>query len=181
MTKIYSPTKLTFMKLEISVIVAMGEDREIGKEGKLLWHIPEDLKRFRSITIGHPVIMGRKTFESIGKALPGRTNVIVTRDIAFPAEGCLVAHSMKEAIGLSSRVKGSNEVFVIGGGQIYEQALPLADKLYLTLVAEKHPDADTFFPAYPDFKKVVFEESKEYGRLKYRFMELERETLSKDR
>lgn len=97
----------------------------------MLWHISEDLKRFKAITSGHPVIMGRKTFQSLGRPLPNRTNVVVTRDSSFAAEGCIKAGSLTEAIEMFAP---EQEIFVIGGGQIYSQAMPLADKLYVTYV-----------------------------------------------
>jgi len=167
----------------ISIIAVIGKNQAIGKNNKLLWNIPDDLKHFKKITSGHPVIMGRKTFESIGSPLPGRANIIITRNEDYVAENCIIAHSLKEAIEkaqktshtlLPSPLEGEGlggEVFIIGGGQIYEQALPLADKLYLTIVNDK-PEADTFFPDYSEFKNVISEEKKEYNNIKYKFLEL---------
>lgn len=128
----------------VSIIVATARNRAIGCANKLLWHISEDLRRFKDITTGHPVIMGRRTFESIGRPLPNRTNVVVTRRKDYHPEGCVVAGSLVEAIGMFPE---EEEVFIIGGGQIYEQALPLADKIYLTLVHDYY-DGDTFFPEW---------------------------------
>lgn len=159
-------------KPRISVIAAVAENRAIGKNNKLLWHISEDLKRFKEITSGHPVIMGQKTFESLGKPLPGRTNIVLTYDKSYQAPGCIVAYSLEEAIKIASK-KEKREIFFIGGGQIYAQAIKLADKLYLTLVEGEY-DADTFFPGYSEFKKVVFEEKHESDGYKYKFLELER-------
>lgn len=156
----------------ISIIAAMDEKRGIGKDNKLPWHIPEDLKRFRALTSGHPVIMGRKTFESIGRLLPKRTNVIVTKDPSYKVDGAIVVHSLQEALDIAKQ-KEQNEVFIIGGGQIFQQALPLADKLYLTIVKGSFP-ADTFFPDYSAFKKVVAEEKRESGGYWYTCLELER-------
>lgn len=160
-----------------SIIAALGKGRAIGKDNRLLWHIPEDLKRFKALTLGHPVIMGRKTFDSIvaqlGKPLPGRTNIIVTRDTAWAHEGAKVAHTIEEAL-MKAREIDHEEVFVIGGAQIYAQALPFADQLYLTLV-ESEADGDTFFPEYEDlFTKKVFKEAHEDEPIPYRFVTLER-------
>ncbi len=135
----------------ISIICAVGKNLAIGYKNKLLWDIPEDLAYFRKRTWGHTVIMGKKTFESIGKPLPGRNNVIVTRDKKYRAQGCEVSNSLEKMV-LWAR-KQPEEVFIIGGGQIYKQALPFAQKLYLTEVDDA-PKADTFFP---DFKKDFVE------------------------
>lgn len=126
----------------ISIIVAIARNGVIGNDNRLLWHIPEDLKRFKSLTTGHPVIMGRKTFESIGRPLPRRRNIVITRQKDFAPEGCETAHSLEEAIGMCDP---RQELFIIGGEQIYRQALPLAGRLYLTLL-EKEYEGDTFFP-----------------------------------
>lgn len=161
------------MKVKISLIAAIASgNRAIGKNNRLIFHIPEDLKRFKKITSGHVVIMGRKTFESIGRPLPNRTNIIITRDPQYFVEGAMVVHSLEETLRQAQDIE--TEVFVIGGGQIYQQAIGLADKLYLTIV-EGNPDADTFFPDYSDFKKVVFEESHQSDGLKYKFINLEHE------
>lgn len=161
---------------KVSIIVAVaGSKRVIGKAGGLPWHIPEELKRFKSITMGHPIIMGRKTHESIGRVLPERTNIVITRDPAFQAEDVIVAHSLEEALQLAQGQPGSEEVFVIGGGEIYKQALPIADKLYLTLI-ENEVEGDVFFPDYSEFKKVISQSpEQESDGFKYKFLELERE------
>lgn len=164
-------------KIKISIIVAIGENRELGKDNKLLWHIPGELPRFKKITLGHPVIMGRKTFEAIlerrgGTLLPERTNIVVTRNKKYKAKGCFVFHSLEEAIDFA-KTKDNKEIFIIGGGQIYHQAINLADKLYLTIVEGSY-EADTFFPVYSQFKKVVKEEKKQSEGYKYRFLELDR-------
>lgn len=158
------------MKPMISIIAAMDENRGIGRGNKLLWHIPEDLKRFRELTRGHPVIMGRTTFESIGKSLPERTNIIVTRDTTYKAEGCLITHSLEDAIKLAKE-KDRHELFIIGGGQIYAQALPSADKLYVTLVQGRY-GADTFFPDYTAFTHVEKKEERQDHNYRYTFLEL---------
>lgn len=126
----------------ISVIVAVAQNGVIGGGNTLLWYISEDLRRFKSITMGHPVIMGRRTFESVGRPLPGRTNVVVSRRENYTPEGVTVVRSLEEAFALFPQ---EEEIFVTGGGQIYAQAMPLADKLYLTTV-EKDYDGDTRFP-----------------------------------
>ncbi len=158
---------------KISMIAAIAsENRALGKNNKLIYHIHDDLKRFKKITSGHTVIMGRKTFESIGKPLPNRTNIVITRDQDYFVEGGIVVHSLDEALKMAQE-KESDEIFIIGGGQIYNEAINLADKLYLTIV-EGNPEADTFFPDCSDFKKIVFEENHESSGLKYKFLDLER-------
>lgn len=157
-------------KPTISIIAAIGSNRELGKDNKLLWHIPEDLKRFRQITSGHPVIMGRNTYQSIGKPLPKRTNIIITRDPQFSVEGCLIVHSLNKAIQKASETD-TKEIFIIGGGQIYSQAICIADKLYLTKV-EGSFDADTFFPDYSRFHHKISQTERKDEKYKYIFLEL---------
>lgn len=164
-------------KPPICIVVAIGRNRELGYEGKLLWHIPEDLKRFKALTMGHPIIMGRKTFESIlgylGKPLPGRTNIVVTRDPAYAHDGVLVAGSLEEALAKAKELD-DEEIHIGGGAQLYEQALPYVDKLYLTLVDDA-PRADAFFPEYEkQFTRRVHEEAHEHDGLMYRWVDLER-------
>mgnify|MGYP001581238855 CR=1 FL=1 len=157
----------------ISIIACVGKNRAIGKDNKLLWQLPEDLKHFRTITTGHPVIMGQKTFESLGgKPLPKRINIVLTQDVNYHADGIVVVHSISDAI-TAARKEGANEIFFIGGGQVYAQALPLADKLYLTVVDDS-PAADTYFPDYSSFKKVITIGEGQRGKLKYQFLELTR-------
>lgn len=127
----------------INIIVAVADGGVIGADNTLLWHISEDLRRFKAITTGHPVIMGRKTFESLGRPLPRRTNVVVTRNAGFRAEGTLTAHSLEEAVGM---FPPQEELFIIGGGEIYRQAMELADRLYVTEVHAAYR-GDTLFPA----------------------------------
>ncbi|MGX9986817.1 dihydrofolate reductase [Chryseobacterium sp. POL2] len=127
----------------ISIVVAMGKNNAIGKENQLLWHLPEDLKHFKNLTSGHPIIMGRKTYESIGRALPNRTNIVVSRKDNWFEEGILIVPSLKEAIKHSKKI--SDQVFIIGGGTIYEQTIDLVDKLEVTIV-DGEMGADTFFP-----------------------------------
>jgi len=128
----------------LSLVVAAGERNEIGKDGRMPWHLPADLKHFKAVTLGKPVIMGRRTHESIGRALPGRRNIVVTRNPGYRAEGCEVAHSLQEALDLAG---DAPEVMVIGGAGLYREALPLADRIYLTRVAGQF-DADTHFPGF---------------------------------
>ena len=127
----------------LSMIVAAAEDGAIGRGGDLIWRISADLKRFKALTMGHTIIMGRKTWDSLPKgALPGRRNVVVTRDKNFSAEGADVYNSLEDAI---DSCKGA-ETFIIGGAQIYRQAMPMVSKLFLTRVYASYPDADAFFP-----------------------------------
>lgn len=137
----------------LSLIAAIGKNNELGINNQLLWNLPSDLKHFRDTTSGHPVIMGRKTFESIGRPLPNRKNLVITRDTTYTAPGIFVAHSLDEALQLVAREQGSKfeevdeevEAFVIGGGQLYLEALPRAQRLYLTHV-DAELSADTYFP-----------------------------------
>lgn len=156
---------------KISLIAAIGKRRELGKNNKLLWHIPEDLKRFKKLTTGHAVIMGRKTFASVGTPLPQRTNIIITNNPTYQAADCLVTHSLKEAIDLGKK-KERKEIFIIGGGQIYTLAMPYADKLYLTIVHQTYHDADAFFPDYSAFQTIVFQKENSYKDLAYTFFDL---------
>jgi dihydrofolate reductase len=127
----------------LTIVVAMGQKNEIGFENQLLWHLPKDLKHFKELTFGHPIIMGRKTYESIGKPLPNRTNIVVSRKANWFEEGILIVGSIKEAIKFAKKI--DENIFVIGGGNIYEQTINLADKLVITSV-KTDLKADTFFP-----------------------------------
>lgn len=126
-----------------TIVVAMGEKNEIGFENQLLWHLPKDLKHFKEITSGHPVIMGRKTYESIGKPLPNRTNIVVSGKNDWFEEGILIVGSIKEAIKFAKKI--DEDIFIIGGGKIYEQTINIVDRLEVTLV-KADLEADTFFP-----------------------------------
>ena len=143
----------------ISVIVAVAENGTIGDKNALLWHITEDMKHFRSRTTGHPVVMGRKTYESLGRPLPNRTNVVITRQ-ELTIEGCEVVHSLEEAMALFSE---EEEVFIIGGAQIYAEAMRVADRFYLTVV--EHPyEGDARFPAWnPEEWQLIESERFERG------------------
>ena len=150
------------------------KDGAIGNGGKLLFHISDDLKRFKRLTLGHPVIMGRKTYESIGHPLPERTNFVVTRNPKFKAASIFVSPSLEEAVQKAGELDA--EVFVIGGGEIYQQALPFADKLFLTLV-ESDAKGDVFFPDWrKDFTRETFQEERIDPKtgLKYTWLDLER-------
>ncbi|MFJ7678236.1 dihydrofolate reductase [Peribacillus sp. NPDC097206] len=127
----------------ISLIVAMDEKRVIGKDNKLPWHLPADLQYFKKVTMGHPIVMGRKTFESIGRILPGRENVIVTRNHEFKAEGCTILHDVDQIKTYADN--SEQEVFVIGGAEIFKEILPVTDRLYVTEIHEVF-EGDTFFP-----------------------------------
>lgn len=156
----------------ISLIAIIAKNRAIGFNNKLLYNIPEDLKHFQSITAGHAVIMGENTFHSMNdKPLPKRLNIILTKKENFTAAGCLIACSINQAIELA-KSQNQDEIFFIGGGQVYAQALPLADKLYLTIVDDEPREADTFFPDYSEFKKIIKIEAKESSGYKYNFVEL---------
>ncbi|MEQ1485067.1 dihydrofolate reductase [Methyloglobulus sp.] len=131
--------------MKISLIVAMSSNRAIGLDGQMPWHLSADLKRFKQITMGYPILMGRLTFESIGWPLPGRTNIIVSRNPAYRPEGCIVLDSVEAAISHGCQL--ADEVFVIGGSTLYEATLPIADTLYITQINYDF-DGDTFFPDF---------------------------------
>lgn len=159
----------------ISAIAIITRNRVLGNNNSLLFHISDDLKRFKKITSGHPVIMGRKTFESkqIDKRpLPGRLNIVVSRNNTYLREDVLVCKSLNEAI-LKAKENDPDEIFIIGGGQIYREALPYVDRLYLTVV-DKEGAGDTYFPDYSDFTKVIYKESRRVDNLSYFFLELEK-------
>ena len=128
----------------ISLVVARSENHAIGVGNQLPWHIPEDLKRFKKVTNGHPILMGRKTFDSIGKALPNRTNIVITRNESFSTEGVLRAASLEQALQIAKNSPGNDEIFVIGGSEIFRLAMPLADRIYLTEV-RRQVNGDVFF------------------------------------
>lgn len=165
-------TGSTTKKTTISIIAAVGKNtRAIGKNNGLIWKIKGDLPRFKALTTGHPIIMGRKTFESIGKPLPDRTNIVISRNTAsFP--GTITVSSLEEAF---SKAQGENseEFFVIGGAEIYKQALPFTDKLYLTIV-ESDESGDAFFPEYREFKKIIQEERHDEHNPPFSYIQLTR-------
>jgi dihydrofolate reductase len=130
--------------MSLSIIVAMAQNRTIGVNNTLPWRCSEDLKHFKALTMGHHMIMGRKTFDSIGRPLPGRTTVVVTRDKFLKIEGCLIAHSLQDAIKLCAE---NSETFIVGGADIYAQSLSLADTLYITEI-QQDVEGDAHFPAF---------------------------------
>lgn len=132
----------------ISLIAAFDSSRAIGKQNALPWYLPADLKRFKMLTIGHPIIMGRKTYESIGKPLSGRANIVLTREARYEAAGCKVVHSVEQALEAAKKAPNdSDEIFVIGGAAIFKEFLPRADKMYLTLIDHDF-GGDVFFPEF---------------------------------
>lgn len=135
----------------ISMIWAMGRNNALGCKNRMPWHIPADFAYFKRITMGKTVIMGRKTFDSLGKPLPGRKNIVITRATDYSPEGCTTVHSIKKAM----EYIGEEEAFIIGGAEIYKEFLPIADRLYLTLI-EKEFEADAFFPEidYSQWKQI---------------------------
>ena len=158
--------------MKISLIAAIGKNRELGRGNDLIFKIPEDMKHFKETTSGHVVIMGRKTYESIGRPLPNRTNIIVSRNTDYVVpDGVVVVPSIEEAIESAKKFE-SDEAFVIGGAQIYALAIPYADILDLTLVDGEANDADAFFPDYSAFKKTISEKESRDENYKYKFVEL---------
>ncbi|PLK42384.1 dihydrofolate reductase [Emticicia sp. TH156] len=162
----------------ISIIVAIAENRAIGKNNQLLWRLSTDLKHFKTLTSGHAIIMGRKTFESIGKPLPNRTNIVITRsDKVSDDASVLVADSIDKAIELAKQAEGANEIFIVGGGNIYEQALSITHKIYLTEV-KVSIEGDTFFPElsaaeWQEVSRVAYQKD-EKNEYDFDIVELER-------
>ena len=164
-------------KTPIHLIAAIGKNRELGKGPDLIWRISEDLKHFKELTNGFPIIMGRKTFESIGNPLPKRMNIIVTRDTNYKYENCVVVNSIEQAIETAKNT-GAEKIFVIGGGEIYKQTLKYAGQLDLTLIDAEEPEADVFFPEFEDkFKKISEEEPCEDGVISYTWAQFERKEV----
>lgn len=154
----------------IHIIAAIDQHRGIGYNGDMLYHIREDLRRFKSLTMGHTLVMGRKTFDSLpGGALPGRRNIVITRNEAWTAPGAERASSLAEALAMAA----GDEIYIIGGGQVYAEALPLADVLNLTLIHSAAPEVDTFFPPYED----MFVEREREDKPDYSFVTLVRKGL----
>jgi len=162
------------MKACVSIIAGIGRHRELGKKGELIWRVKEDLGRVKNLTMGHPLIMGRKTYESIGRPLPGRTNIVVTKTETH-IEGCAVFPDFESALAYAESIE-TEEIFIFGGAQIYALALPHTNRLYLTLFDAEDADADAFFPLYETvFTKVLEDESHTSNDLSYRWVTLERE------
>ncbi|HUM46736.1 MAG TPA: dihydrofolate reductase [Chitinophagales bacterium] len=153
----------------ISLIVAAAENNVIGKDGQLPWHLPADMKYFKQTTAGHTVIMGRGTFESLGKPLPGRTNIVITRQQQYKAQGCTIVSNIADAISYAKE-NGTAETFIIGGGEVFRQSMSLADRIYLTRIFHSF-DGDTFFPELntDDWKMVSEERHQPDERNKYAF------------
>lgn len=158
----------------ISFVAAMGKNKVIGRNNSLPWTMPADMKRFKELTMGKPVIMGRKTFESIGAPLPKRTNIIITRAQDYKAEGCIVVHSADEALNAA---KNTKEAMVIGGSQIYKEFLPRANRMYLTII-DAGFKGDTYFPEYniEEWEETEYEEHERdaENQYDYAFITLER-------
>ncbi len=145
----------------VSIIVAMGKNGEIGKDNKMPWHIPFDLKRFKAITMGHHIVVGHKTFDSIGGPLSGRKMIVLTNNVNLKIDDCFVANSLEQACAIALK-NGEKELFICGGSNVYKDALKIADKIYLTKV-DYHGPADTFFPPY-DFSKMHLVESERFEK-----------------
>lgn len=160
--------------MKVSIVVAVAENNSIGKNNQLLWHLPNDLKHFKNITTGGTIIMGRKTFESIGKPLPNRISIVVSTQKNFDAKGAIVVSSLDVAL---EKCKNKDEVFIIGGGEIYKYSLPFVDCIYLTKVHQNF-EGDTFFPVLNiDEWKVITEVNHlpdEHHEFSYSFIKLER-------
>ena len=147
--------------MSVSIIAAVGRNFELGKNNELIWHFKQDMKFFKETTLGHTVIMGRKTFESLPKALPNRLNVVITSDSSYSAENIVVVSSVEQAL----KYCDNEEAFVIGGGMIYKEFLPFADRLYLTEIEDSLENADTYFPSFDknEYKRTVVKSTDENG------------------
>ncbi|HKX52961.1 MAG TPA: dihydrofolate reductase [Nitrosospira sp.] len=177
------------MTPRLSVLAAMAQNRVIGHNNAIPWRLPHDLKHFKELTMGHPIIMGRKTYESIGRLLPGRTSIIITRQPAYEVPGALVVRSIGEALSLCSQAKSEegeqfaavDECFVIGGADIFQQMLPLCDRLYLTEIRGDF-EGDAYFPEFDrnDWWEVSREKHVEADGLEYHFVTLDRKTNQQD-
>lgn len=167
--------------MRLALIVAQGRNRVIGNDNKLPWYLPEDLRYFKQVTLGKPIIMGRKTFESIGRPLPGRMNIVITRDVNWFANGITIVNSLDAAIEMGAAqalIDGCDEAVVIGGAQIYQQALPRIDRLYLTQV-DAEPEGDAYFPEldgaqWNEIGRESFPAGDQPNRYPYDFIVLER-------
>lgn len=164
--------------MKLCLIVAVSRNGVIGRDNQLPWHLPEDLKFFKSVTMGKPILMGRKTFESIGRPLPGRTNIVISRDPQWHSAGVEVAQSLEAALQLgreACHAAGAEEIMVIGGEQIYRMALPLADRLYLTQV-DAEIEGDAYFPVvdFDDWQQVSEALPEAYDDHSYRFLTQDR-------
>ena len=157
--------------MNFSIIAAIGQNNELGYQGKLIWNIPSDLKLFKELTTGNTIVMGRKTFESIGRILPNRKHIVITRDSSYNISGIEVANSVLNVVG--KYCNSDEEVFIIGGAEIYKQFLPYASKMYLTEIEERYDLADTYFPTFNKhrYSKEVLHDAVDnnikYKQLKY--------------
>ncbi len=156
----------------ISIIAAIGKNREIGKGNELIWRISPDLQRVKALTTGHPIIMGRRTYESIGRPLPNRTNIVVSQSCTV-IEGCVVLPSLTEALAYARTIE-TDEIFLFGGARIYNEAIPLTNRLYLTLIDAEDAEADAYFPPYEAFSKKISEEQHPEHLPPYTWLTLER-------
>ena len=166
--------------MKIALIVAASQNNVIGLDNQLPWHLPEDLQYFKAVTMGKPILMGRKTYDSIGRPLPGRTNIVLTRDANWSTEGIVVVNDLDSAIAASEKAclaADIDELMIIGGEQIYRKFLPVADKLYLTKV-EAVVEGDAYFPAIDSdqWQQVAEKIPEKVGNYSYRFVVLERMT-----
>jgi len=159
----------------ISMIAAIGQNRELGKKNDLIWPIADDLKRVKELTTGHPIIMGQNTYESIGKPLPNRTNIVLTQDQNYVPEGCVMAYSIEDAFEKARAVE-EEEIFIFGGAYVYTQTIGMTDRLYLTLVHDTDNEADAFFPEYTEFTNVIEKEERDQDGLAYDWVVLEKES-----
>jgi dihydrofolate reductase len=159
-------------KVLISIIASVGRNRELGKNNDLIWKIPEDLKYFKKVTLGHPVIMGEKTYCSIGKPLSKRTNIVLTDNEDFACNGCEIARSINEALTIA-RKKENKEIFFIGGAGVFNQIMDITDRLYLTVIDDS-AEADVFFPDYSKFKRSKKLGSGNDSGIGYKFMIFEK-------
>jgi dihydrofolate reductase len=173
------------MSVPVSIIVAVADNGVIGRDNALIWRLRSDLQRFKALTLGRPMVMGRKTFQSIGKPLPGRETIVVTRDQSFRPEGVLLAADLTEALALAqtrAAVSGADRVPVVGGGEIYRQALPLADEVLLTRV-HAAPEGDVTFPALDaaEFEEITREShpAGEFDQYPFTFIDYRRKTATK--
>ncbi|MDX9913449.1 MAG: dihydrofolate reductase [Candidatus Moranbacteria bacterium] len=157
-------------KPTLSIICAIAQNRAIGKNNQLLWHIKKDFQFFKDKTLGHVLLMGQKTYESIGKPLPGRTTVVISNNPDFNPKDIVVSRSLEEGIEKAMELE-KDEVFICGGGSIYAQTINLANKLYLTIVAGEF-EADVFFPEYSSFKNIISVKEDSEGAYKFKFLEL---------
>ena len=159
---------------KISIICAIAQNRAIGLNNQLLWHIPEDFKHFKEKTLGHVIVMGQKTYESIGKPLPNRTTIVLSNDPSCKIEGVIMCGTFEDVFAKAREIE-KEEIFICGGGSVYAQTISMADKLYLTVV-KRDFEADTFFPEYSEFKKVISSRESRDENFEYTFLELERFT-----